>query len=96
MTAPTPIPTPAPPAPPSVGVLTRLKLTEPVRLYIYSVALVLFTGLNLAGYLTGAWQDYAAASAATLLGFGVAGESARASVYSTRSVVQAVRRAGGR
>jgi hypothetical protein len=94
VTLPTPIPAPAPPVAPSVGLLTRLKLTEPVRLYLYSVALVLLGGLNLAGYLTGQWQDFAAASAAVLLGIGAAGESARASVYSTRSVVQAVRRAG--
>jgi hypothetical protein len=85
----------APPAAPvvSVGLLARLKLTEPVRLYLYSVALVVITGLNLAGWLVGEWLPFAESSAATLLGVTAATEAARASVYSPRSVVQAVRRA---
>jgi hypothetical protein len=91
VTAPAPIKPPAPVA--SVGILSRLKLTEPVRLYLYSVALVAVAGLNLAGILTGEWQQYAISSAATVLAVGAGGEAARASVYSPRSVVQAVRRA---
>src|SRR5207253_9649361 len=95
MTLPAPAPTSPPPAAPvaSIGLFARLKLTEPVQLYLYGVALVVITGLNLAGYLVGEWQSYAISSAATLLGITAATEAARASVYSPRSVVQAVRRA---
>jgi len=83
-----------PPAPPiSVGLLARIRLTEPVRLYLYSLALLAIGGLALAGVLTGEWIPYATGAAATVLVVGAGGEAARASVYSPRSVVQAVRRA---
>lgn len=78
----------------SVGLLARLKLTEPVRLYLYSVALVVVVGLNLAGWLTGEWVPYATSSAATLLGVTAATEAARASVYSPRSMVRGLMRRG--
>lgn len=91
MTLPTPIPAPPPPVQ-SVGLLARLKLTEPVRLYLYSVALVVIGGLNLAGWLVGEWVPYAISSSGTLLVVTAGGEAARASVYSPRSIVQAVRR----
>jgi hypothetical protein len=79
--------------PVAVGVLARLKLTEPVRLYLWSVSAVLFVGLNLAGVLTGEWQAYATSSAAVLLGVLPATAAARASVFSPRSVVQTAIRA---
>lgn len=88
-------PTTQPPVPVlSVGTLARLKLTEPVRLYLYGVALVVIVGLNLAGWLVGEWVPYATSSAATLLGVGVATEAARASVYSPRSMVRGLMRRG--
>lgn len=75
---------------PSLGRLARLKLSEPVRLYAYSVLVVLAVGLNLAGVLTGEWLPYATSSAAVVLGVAGAAEAARASVYSPRSVVTAM------
>lgn len=94
MTLPSTIPTPAPTERPAL--LARLKLTEPVRLYIYTVLLVLTAGLQLAGWLSGEWRDFLAMNAAVLLAVGGGAEAARASVYSPRSVVQAVRRAADR
>lgn len=76
--------------------LTRLKLTEPVRLYLYTVLVVLTLGLQLAGWLSGDWQNFLAMNAAVVLGVTGGAEAARASVYSPRSVVQAVRRAADR
>jgi hypothetical protein len=69
------------------GVLTRLKLSEPVRLYLYSLAVVALAGLTLAGYLTGEWSDYWAHAAGVLLGLVPAAEAVRASVYSPRGHV---------
>jgi hypothetical protein len=89
MTAPTPI-RPAPTY--TVGLLTRLKLTEPVRLYSYTVLLVLTAGLQLAGLLSGEWAEFTAANGAVLLGVGAAAEAARASVYSPAAVVRELRR----
>jgi hypothetical protein len=80
----------------SIGLLSRLKLTEPVRLYLYSLAVVAIGGLALAGVLTGQWIAYATGAVAVVLSVTVGGEAARASVYSPRSVVQAVRRAADR
>jgi hypothetical protein len=93
MTAPTPI-RPATSSPPhTVGLVTRLKLTEPVRLYCYAVLLVLTAGLQLAGLLSGEWAEFTAANGAVLLGVGAAAEAARASVYSPAAVVRELRRA---
>jgi hypothetical protein len=57
------------------------------------VALVILVGLNLAGYLSGEWLPYAESSAAVVLGVGASAEAARASVYSPRSTLQAIRAA---
>lgn len=93
MTAPAPIspPTPAPVV--AVSLLARLKLTEPVRLYVYSVLVVLTAAAQLAGWLTGEWAQFVEMNGAVVLAVGAGAEAARASVYSPRSVVQAVRRA---
>jgi hypothetical protein len=83
-------------AAPSLPLLARLKLTEPVRLYCYSMLLVLSAGLQLAGLLTGEWPEFIATNGAVVLAVASGTEAARASVYSPRSVVQAVRRAADR
>lgn len=70
------------------GLLSRLKLTEPVRLYLYSLGSVLVAGLVLMGYLTGEWSEYLTGALAVILGVGGGGEAARASVYSPASTVQ--------
>jgi hypothetical protein len=78
---------------PGIGLLARLKLTEPVRLYLYSLALVAIAGLQLAGYLTGDWVQYALTDSAVVLGVAGAGaEAARASVYSPAGVVRELRK----
>ena len=68
--------------------LARMKLTEPVRLYLYTVLLVLLVGCQLAGVLTGEWRDYLATSAALLLAIPAGAEAVRASVYSPASMVR--------
>lgn len=98
---PGPMPLPAPPTvapaasstPPAMSWLDRMKASEPVRLYLYSVLLVLLGGLVLAGVLTAEWQAYGIAAGATLLAVPVATESARASVYSTAGALRAIARA---
>ena len=72
------------------GLLTRLKLTEPVRLYLHSVGVVLIGGLVLMGYLTDEWSAYLTGALAVLLAVGGGGEAARASVYSPASHVKGV------
>jgi hypothetical protein len=54
-----------------------------VRLYLYSVAGVLFAGLNLAGILTDEWLPFALSSAATVLGIVGGAQAARARVEPT-------------
>lgn len=78
-------------AAPSAGLLARLRLTEPVRLYLYGLGVVLVTGLNLAGYLLGDWHDYALSSLAVVLGLVPAAEAARASVFSIGGHVASLR-----
>jgi hypothetical protein len=63
--------------------VTWLKDNEPVRLYLYSVALVLFAGLNLAGILSDEWQLFAISSAAVVLGVVGGANAARAKVEPT-------------
>lgn len=69
------------------GLVTRIKLSEPVRLYLYGLAGVVLAGLTLAGTLTGEWADYWLHVAGVLLVIPAA-EAARASVYSPRTHVQ--------
>lgn len=94
-------PAPTPLAPPAervqpIGWLARLKLTEPVRMYAYVLCLVVITGLQLAGWLTGEWVQFSITDAAVVLGVAGTAEAARASVYSPRSTLQALRRATDR
>jgi hypothetical protein len=67
--------------------VARWKLSEPVRLYVYGLGSVIITGLVLAGVLSGEWTEYGLWALGTALGLGAAGESARASVYSTNGMV---------
>jgi hypothetical protein len=92
------LPTTIPAAEPleRLPLLSRLKLTEPVRLYLYTLLLVLTAGLQAAGWLTGEWAAFASANGAVVLAVGAGAEAARASVYSPRSMVRAVHRAAGR
>lgn len=93
------LPAPVQPAPPAaehtVPRIRRWRLTEPVRLYLYTVLVVLTAGLQTAGALTGEWAEFTAINGALLLGVGAAGEAARASVYSAPAVVREIRRAAG-
>lgn len=91
----TAIPTNPTVTPSGVSILSRWKLTEPVRLYLYSLALVLVVGLQLAGWLTGDWVDYATSSAGVVLAVGAGAEAARASVYSPAGVVRELRKVAG-
>ncbi len=90
-----------PPRPPAStvtarpGVLTRWKNAEPVRLYLYGLALIVVAGLQLAGVLAGDWPDYAAMAVAVLLGVIPAAEAVRASVYAPTSTLAAVMEAAG-
>jgi hypothetical protein len=80
---------------PGLGFLARMKLTEPVRLYLYSLALVIFAGLQLAGALTGEWLQFAITGAGVVLAVGAGGEAVRASVYSPAGVVRALTQVAG-
>lgn len=73
--------------------LSRLKLAEPVRLYLYSVGAVLVAGLVLAGAVTGEWSEFALAALAALLAVPAGTEAARASVYSPRTMLLELTRA---
>lgn len=91
-----PVPLPAPaPTPPAPSWIQRMKLSEPVRLYLYSVLGVVVAGLALAGILTGAWVPYTISAGATVLGLVPAAEAARASSYSTAGALRAIARAAG-
>jgi len=70
---------------------SQLKLSEPVRLYLYGVGGVIVTGLVLAGWLTGEWAGYLTGALAVLLGLPPATEAARASVYSPAGQIRALR-----
>jgi hypothetical protein len=78
---------------PAVGTLARLKLTEPVRLYLWPVAALLITGSVICSAL-GEWLGSAMLAVCGLLVL-LAVEAARLSVYSPRAVVQAAMRARG-
>jgi hypothetical protein len=92
MTAPTTIPTEGTRPP----LLARLKLTEPVRLYCYSLLSAVLLALVAVGGLTGEWSDALLGIAAAVLGVVPGAEFARASVYSPASMVRACYRAANR
>lgn len=81
------------PARPSL--LSRLKNSEPVRVYLWSVGSVLIGGLVLMGYLTEEWSGYLTGALAVLLAVGGGGEAARASVYSPASTLGLLTRSRG-
>lgn len=62
--------------------LAKLRLTEPVRLYLYGLGTVVLLGLVLAGVITEDWRDYGISALAVVLGLVPATEAARSSVYS--------------
>lgn len=88
--------TPAATVIPRPGLLSRLKLTEPARLYLYSLAVVVVLGLQLAGVLTGEWTQFCIQDSAIVLGVAGAGaEAVRASVYSPAGVVRELQKVAG-
>ena len=72
------------------GPLARLKLSEPVRLYAYTVLAAILTALVLTGTITGAWQEALTGIAAAVLAVVPAAEAGRASVYSPRTHVRQI------
>lgn len=73
-------------------VAMRAKLTEPVRLYLYGVALIVITGLALAGILTQEWATFATAAAAVVLAVVPAAAAIRASVWSEAGHIASLRK----
>lgn len=74
-----------------VRTASQLKLSEPVRLYLYGVGGVIVTGLVLAGWLTDEWSAYLMAALGVVLGLVPAAEAIRASVYSTAGHIRSLR-----
>lgn len=93
MTAPKP-PSPIRNARPSIA--TRWKLSEPVRLYLWPIVLVLVLSAVAGGLVTEEWAEWALPQLLTALGMLGAGEAARASVYSTTGHVDSLRGAAAR
>lgn len=75
------------------GPLTRARLTEPVRLWLYTLLLIITAGLQLAGWLTGEWVEFAATNGALLLVLGAGAEGIRSQVYSPAGVIRSARAA---
>lgn len=71
-----------------VSLLARLQLTEPVRLWLYSVGMLVLGALVLAGVLSGEWHAFGSAALLTLLGLPLGTEAARAAVYSPATVAR--------
>lgn len=74
-----------------VRAVSRWKLTEPVRLYVYGVGSILIVGLVLAGWATQEWAAYLTAVLGVLLGGVPATEAARSSVYSLAGHLHSIR-----
>jgi hypothetical protein len=70
------------------SLLSRLKLSEPVRLYCYSLLTAVLVALVAVGYVTEEWQAALTGIAAALLGVVPGAEAARASVYSPKTHIQ--------
>jgi hypothetical protein len=70
---------------------SQLKLSEPVRTYLYGVGAVIVTGLVLAGWLTDDWSAYLMAALGVVLGVVPATEAARATVYSPAGHIRSLR-----
>jgi hypothetical protein len=67
---------------PRPGLLSRLKLAEPVRLYAYSLLTAILAALVLAGTVTDNWYAALSGIAAAILAVVPGAEATRASVYS--------------
>jgi hypothetical protein len=76
------------PATPSPSWLEKIKLTEPVRLYLWTVAIIAAVGLQLAGVTTGDWLQYEVTAAAVVLGVGGVGEAIRQAVWPAAGIVR--------
>lgn len=75
----------APPAPPRsvrTSTASRLKATEPVRLYLWPLVVVLVLVAVATGLVTQQWAEWALPCLGLALGIYGAGEAARASAYS--------------
>lgn len=77
---------------PKIGRVARLKLLEPLRLYLWPVVLLLVVSGLSGGARDGDWWRASLFLAAALLVF-LATEAARASVYSPRGMMVALREA---
>jgi hypothetical protein len=94
-----------PPRPPAVNVgprpgrLVRWRLTQPVRLYCYSVLAAVAVAAVLVGALTQEWADALLAIVAAVLAVVPGAEAARLSVFTEaahyRGMYEAVAKAGG-
>jgi hypothetical protein len=73
-------------------VVSRLKLTEPVRLYLYGVASIVLVGLTVAGVITEEWRAYFTAVAAVVLAVVPSAMAIRATVWSQASHIDSLRR----
>lgn len=78
MTDPFPMP-PEPTLP--AGRFARWQLTEPVRLYLFSVAGVVVAGLVLAGVLTREWADFLLPALGVILVVPPVAQVVRSAVY---------------
>jgi hypothetical protein len=70
------------------GLLFRLKVSEPVRLYSYSLLSAVLVALVVVGTITEEWQAALTGIAAAVLGVVPAAEASRASVYSEKTHIQ--------
>lgn len=83
-----PFPIPPEPALPT-NPFRRWQLTEPVRLYLYSVAGVVIAGLVLFGVISGELATFLTAALAVALAVPAGGEIARKAVYPIAAVERA-------
>ena len=81
-----------PPTSPSTSPPPSLLMREPVRVYLYGLAVTVAAGLVLFGVITDEVAEFVGAAAAQLLGVGLATEAARAVAYSPATVSLAARR----
>lgn len=77
------------------GLLSRLRLSEPIRLYSWPLVVVLVLSAVAGGWATQDWADWALPQLAAALGTLGAAEAGRASVFSTQTHVQDLMRARG-
>lgn len=71
--------------------ISKAKLSEPVRLYLYSLGVLILGALVLLGCITGEWQDYLLAALPIVLGLPPTVWAVRSSVYSYAGHINALR-----